>query len=137
VRIVLDTYVFISAVFFSRPPYQILKAWRDGNVQLVVSAQILDEYQRVSEILAAQFPGVDPFPILDLLTVKAELSTAPSLPERVSDDPDDDRFLACALASKAKIVVSGDKHLLRVSGYHGIQVVRPRQFVADYLKTQR
>ena len=73
-RIVLDTNVFISGVFFTGPPYQILKGWHDGNVQLVVSAQILDEYQRVSEILAAQFPGVDPFPILDLLIVTAELN---------------------------------------------------------------
>jgi predicted nucleic acid-binding protein len=36
-RIVLDTNVFVSKVFFGGPPYQILKAWRDGKVQLLVS----------------------------------------------------------------------------------------------------
>jgi len=36
-RIVLDTNVFVSGIFFSGPPYQILKAWRDGRVQLLVS----------------------------------------------------------------------------------------------------
>ena len=35
-RIVLDTNVFISGIFFTGPPYQILKAWRDGKVQLLV-----------------------------------------------------------------------------------------------------
>jgi len=134
VRIVLDTNVFISGVFFSGPPYQILKTWRDGKVQLVISQEILEEYQRVGETLADQFPGVDLGPILEILTVKAKLTLSPSLPEPVSDDPDDDKFLACALASKAKLIVSGDKHLLNVSGYRGIDIIKPRQFVDDYLK---
>jgi len=55
-KVVLDTNVFISGVFFSGPPHQILKAWRDGEVQIVVSAQVLAEYQRVGHTLAEQFP---------------------------------------------------------------------------------
>jgi len=43
VRIVLDTNVFISGVFFSRTPYQILKAWRDGKVQLMISQETIEE----------------------------------------------------------------------------------------------
>ena len=46
---------------------------------------------------------------------------------------DDDKFLACALASGAGTIVSGDKHLLSVSGYRGIEVLRPRAFVDRYL----
>jgi hypothetical protein len=53
-RVVLDTNVFISGVFFGGPPYQILKAWRDGEVQVVLSAEILDEYQRVGHTLGEQ-----------------------------------------------------------------------------------
>ena len=52
-KIVLDTNVFISGVFFSGPPYQILKAWRDGKAQLVISQQILEEYRRLGETLMA------------------------------------------------------------------------------------
>jgi putative PIN family toxin of toxin-antitoxin system len=133
VKIILDTNVFISGVFFTGPPYQILKAWCDGKVQLVISQEILGEYQRVGETLAQQFPGIDLGPILELLTVKAELILAPGLPEPVCDDTDDDKFLACALASKAKLIVSGDKHLLRVSGYRGIVIVSPRKFIDEYL----
>lgn len=58
---------------------------------------------------------------------------ATQLTESVCDDPDDDKFLACALASKAKVVVSGDKALQRVSGYRGIQVLSPTTFVAQFL----
>jgi len=133
VRVVLDTNVFVSAVFFSGPPHQILKAWRDGKIQLVVSPEILEEYQRVGEIIAKQFPKVDLSPIIDLLAVEAKLVLPPSLPEPVCADPDDDKFLACALASKTKFVISGDNHLLNVSGYRGIKIVRPRKFVDEYL----
>lgn len=48
-KAILDTNVFVSGVFFSGPPYQILKAWRDGNVQLVISTDILSEYIRVEK----------------------------------------------------------------------------------------
>lgn len=132
-KVVLDTNVFISGVFFGGPPYQILRAWRDGKVQLVVSQDILEEYQQVEEILSERFPGVQLGPIFELLTVEAELTFVPSLPEPVCDDPDDDKFLACAIASEAKLIISGDKHLLKVSGYRGVQVLRPRKFVDDYL----
>jgi predicted nucleic acid-binding protein len=51
----------------------------------------------------------------------------------VSADPDDDKFLACAIAARTPLIVSGDKHLLRVSGWRGMTVVTPRQCVDRYL----
>jgi putative PIN family toxin of toxin-antitoxin system len=133
VRIVLDTNVFISGVFFSGPPYEILKAWRDGRVTIVASAEILEEYRRVGDELSEQFPGVDLKPFLALLAVEAEIILAPELTERVCEDPDDDKFLACALAGRCKIVVSGDKQLRKTSGYRGVEVVSPRKFLNRYL----
>jgi len=133
VKIVLDTNVFISGVFFSGPPYQILKAWRNQEFQIVISLEILDEYFRVGEELSVQFPEVDLHPILELITTKAELIEAALLDEAVCDDPVDDKFFACAIAGGADHIVSGDKHLLKMSGYQGIEVVRPRQFVDNYL----
>jgi len=133
VRVVLDTNVLVSGVFFTGPPYRIVKAWRDGQVQLVISAEIVNEYHRVGEVMAEGFPGVDLTPILHLLAVEAELVHAPKLPEPVCSDPDDDKFLACALAGKTRLIISGDKGLLRSSGYRGIQVVRPRTFVEEHL----
>jgi putative PIN family toxin of toxin-antitoxin system len=93
-RIVLDTNVFVSGVYFSGPPYEILEAWRDGRVQLLVSREIMLEYQQVGERLAKQFPGVELGPIFNLLTFTAEIISAPDLPERVCSDSDDDKFVA-------------------------------------------
>ena len=132
-KVVIDTNVFISGVFFSGPPYQILKAWRNGDLQIVLSLEILDEYDRVGEELSAQFPETDLNPILELVTTKTELIEAARLDEAVCDDPDDDKFFACAIAGGADLIISGDKHLLKMSGYQGIKVVRPRQFVDEFL----
>jgi putative PIN family toxin of toxin-antitoxin system len=132
-RVILDTNVFISGVFFGGPPNQILKAWRDGKLRLVISFEILDEYRRVGQILGKQFPAVNLGPILDLVEARAEMYRARSLPVPVCVDPDDDKFLACALAGDIKVIVSGDKHLLQVSGYENIRVVKPRDFLDTYL----
>ena len=42
-KVVLDTNVFVSGVFFGGPPLKILEAWRDGKVQLLLSPAILEE----------------------------------------------------------------------------------------------
>ncbi len=50
------------------------------------------------------------------------------------EDPDDNKFIECAIASKTKLIISGDKHLLKISGYREIVVHNPRNFVDLYLK---
>jgi uncharacterized protein len=133
VRVVLDTNVLISGIFFKGPPYRILKAWRANEIDLIVSREILEEYRRTAEILADRFPPVDLQAILLLIEKEAKFCDAPALPNPVCVDPDDDKFIACALSSGAGMIVSGDKHLLKVSGFQGIRVIRPREFVDTYL----
>lgn len=136
-KIILDTNVFISGIFFGGPPYQILDAWRNGKLDIVLSEEIFDEYQRVSKELSRQFKEVDISSFLDLITVNAIWVEAPQLPVNISADPDDDKFLSCALASKTKIIVSGDKHLIAVSGYRNIEVIKPGAFIERHLKKKK
>lgn len=132
-KVVLDTNVFVSGVFFSGPPYQILQAWQSGEFELVVSQEILDEYRRVGEILAGERPAIDLDPILNFVIERAKVYESVKLKEPVCEDPDDDKFIACALASGSRVIISGDRHLLKVSGYEGIEVLKPRNFVDRYL----
>ena len=111
-----------------------MKAWRDEKIQLAVSPEILEEYRRVGKILAGEHPAIDLDPMLEYVIQNAGLYSAPPLLERVCDDPDEDKFLACALASGSALVVSGDRHLLKVSGYQNIEVLRPRDFLEKYLQ---
>jgi len=58
-------------------------------------------------------------------------STTPSL-NIVHDDPDDDKFIECAVALDCKVIVSGDKHLKAIKQYVDIQILSPRQFIEQY-----
>ncbi len=132
-RVVLDTNVFISGIFFTGPPHVILQSWKRGEIALLISEPILEEYQRVGNQLSKKFRGVDLKPFLSLLVSQAEVVRSAKLPSSVCSDPDDDKFLACAVVGGCKIIVSGDKALLKASGYGGIQILRPRTFVDRYL----
>ncbi len=129
-RIVLDTNVFVSGVFFTGPPYKILQAWRDGQVQLLLSPAIMDEYRTVLTELSSQFPDIEIEPLLHFLAIHSEIVLPPSLPR---DDPSDDKFVECGLVGEAACIVSGDKHLLRLSAFEGIQILSPRDFLLEYL----
>jgi putative PIN family toxin of toxin-antitoxin system len=126
VKIILDTNVFISGIFFSGPP-----------AQIVLSTEILNEYRRVAEDLSEKFPSINIESILEILTVYSELIETTGISLAVCEDPDDDMFLECAIACNGKIIVSGDKHLLKVSGYKDIDVIKPREFVDNYLKKSK
>lgn len=132
-RIVLDTNVLVSGIFFSGPPANILRAWSRGKFRLVLSPEILAEYTRVSAELAGKFSGIDVQRILDLVVVHSYVCSPVPLSEQVCEDSHDDMFLAAAIDSRTKIIVSGDKHLLKVSGYKGVSVLTPREFVVRYL----
>jgi uncharacterized protein len=123
----------MSGILFTGPPHQILLAWSHGRFELVFSSDIQKEYRRVAAELQQQFPRVDLAAALDLVLVNAHAFPSAVLEARVCADPDDDKFLACALARGAGTIVGGDKHLVDVSGYRGIEVLRPRAFVDRYL----
>lgn len=131
-RVILDTNVILSAIFFGGVPGRILTAYRDGKLTIVLSPEILDEYRTTAARLAKKF-DVEYEEILDWIAVHSEMVAVPSLDQPVCADPDDDKFIACSLASGAKVICSGDKHLLDVNGYRGIEVLRPRAFVDLHL----
>ena len=132
-RVVVDTNVLVSGVFFGGMPSRILEAWRDERIDVVVSPDILEEYRRVGEHLETQFTDVSLAPFLALLVMNAEIIEPPDLPEQVSRDSDDDKFIACALAGGCHVIISGDKDLLSISGYRGVKVVAPREFLESVL----
>ncbi|MBI4521089.1 MAG: hypothetical protein HY701_09645 [Gemmatimonadetes bacterium] len=72
-------------------------------------------------------------PILTLLASSAEVVEATALEEGVARDPDDDKFMACAVVSGVSVVVSGDLDLQSVGSWKGIRILSPRQFVDEYL----
>jgi uncharacterized protein len=132
---VVDTNVIMSGIFFGGVPGRLLDAWATARVELVLSPAILDEYRRVGAELAAKYPerGDALTPVLALIAMNATLVDAAPLIEQVSADPDDDKFLAAAVAANVNTVVSGDQDLLDVSGWRNIKILTPRQFADRHL----
>lgn len=131
-NIIIDTNVFISGIFWSGAPSNILKAWKNRKITLIASQEILDEYDRVSKALSKQYPKIDLSPFIELLAINSKIYTPLKLKEKISRDPDDDKFIACALAANVKIIISGDQDLLSIGEYKGINIIKP----ADFLKQQ-
>lgn len=139
IRLVLDANVLVSALFWSGVPAKILACWRKEEIQLVFSQAIMEEYARVIFLIAQKQNSIssdDVSALLDALTINGELASPFFLAEQVSADPDDEKFIECALGAQCPLIVSGDKHLLDVSGYAGITVLKPAQFL-EFLKTRK
>jgi len=133
-RIILDTNVFISGIFWKGAPYQILKAWSDRKIKLVISQEILNEYGRVANALSKKYPQIDLTPFIELLTIYTDMHVAVKFSERVSRDSDDDKFIECAISAGVEIIVSGDQDLLTISGFQNIKVIKPADFSKIYLE---
>ncbi len=110
-KIVLDTNVVVSGVFFGGVPGRILSAWSAGKLALVLSPSILEEYRRVGQELGRQYADISETiePLLALIAMHAMIVDAPPLAQPVSADADDDMFLAAAVASQTRLIVSGDR----------------------------
>lgn len=132
-RVVLDTNVVASGLFFSGPPAAILEEVFSGKVVVVLTPEIVDEYMRVVSELGRRYPQEEVSVLLDEIVRLGEIRTPVALLAPVCADADDDKFFACAVAGNARLIVSGDRHLLDVSGTLGVEVLTPRAFVDGYL----
>lgn len=132
-KVVIDTNVFVSGLFFSGPPYRILKAWQNGQFRIAVSEDIIDEYKRVIDTLSAKLGDIDLDAVIERLVIDAEMVVGYAFNRPVCEDPDDDKFLACAMLSQSRYLVSGDKHLLKLGTFLNTEIVTPRHFLDNLL----
>lgn len=133
-KIVLDTNVVISGIFFSGSPYKILDSWRNRQLEVILSLDIYEEYHRVATILNQKYSRINIHPILELILKESKFIVPVHFDKQVCADPDDDKFLECALSGDVKVIVPGDKHLLDVNGYQGIEIIRPAEFIKKYVE---
>jgi uncharacterized protein len=132
VRVVLDTNVYVSGLLWTGLPHTIFSVAETGQLLLVTSPAILEE---VREVLARPkfaarmrtlSTSVDE--LMESLLRLVQIIQEPKVTPVVLRDPDDDKFVACALAARVRWIISGDDHLLRVGRYKNIRMVTPQQF---------
>ena len=132
IRGVIDTNIFVSS-FFGGNPKKIIDLLKNEEIALCLSKDILDEYidvlQRVGlkdenemeELLSFFAKGFNILFTTNVLQIKA-----------VKDDPGDDKFIECAAALKADVIITGDKALKTVGQYMGIKILPPQEFLKTY-----
>ena len=135
-RIVLDTNAVVSALLWRGTPYRLLEAARQRDqVQLFTSTVLLEEF---ADVLLRPVPvnkrlailGMTARQVLADYVDAVDLVTPLSVPAIIADDPDDDHVIAAAVAAEADLIVSGDKHLLRIGTHAGIRIVTPAEALA-------
>jgi putative PIN family toxin of toxin-antitoxin system len=128
---VVDASVWISGIFFRRGiPADILRAWRDGRFDVVVTSATLGELERKLADKSIQFGSAPSLAKEWIEYIRAYAHVAPTseTAHGVCRDPDDDKFLDAAVEGGAHYIVSGDKDLQVLSSYCGVQIVPPRRF---------
>ena len=127
-RIVVDTNVIASAIFFGGKPYQLLHHIMEDRVDVVASKEIVDEYEEIVLRLQRKYPAINSrIPLQDIIS-KFEIIRVNS-EIHISRDPADDKFISCALDGKCLYIVSGDSDLLDIESYEGIEILT----VSDFL----
>lgn len=131
-RIVLDTNVLVSGLLSPYgPPGQIARLVAMGDLSLCYDARILAEYREVLLRPAFSF-GVDQVEtLLDQIETNGELTGARPLPTGLPD-PDDEVFLAVAIASRAEYLVTGNLRHYPAKNRQGVKVVSPAKFLDLY-----
>ena len=130
-RVVLDTNTLVSAILSPLgPPRRLLDNARAQVFELcsspVLMAELLDVVSREKFAQRLAAAGLTPLGIVGEIRRLATMATPTDVPRVVADDADDDHVLACALTAQADLIVSGDKHLLKLGGqYQGIAIVTP------------
>lgn len=130
-RAVLDPGVVISGIISPRAaPAALLRAWRADAFTLLASPALLRELRNV--LLRPKFrrhlSEAQALDLVEEIARAAVLVVDPPDPPTVTPDPKDDYLVALALAARADVLVSGDRHVLGVPE-DLVTVLTPRAFL--------
>jgi len=127
-KVVLDTNVFISALFWKGVPYQIFKRILEGAILNFTSNQILEELRRrLLDKFKLSPEKVKEF--LEIIVFNSQIVYPKKKLKIVKKDLSDNKIIECALEAKASFIISGDEHLLEIKEYKGVKIISPKEFL--------
>lgn len=137
-RLVVDTNVLVSAFLWEGVPGRLIELAGEQEIQLFTSRALLDELAatlgKKKLIKPIAKTGLTTDQMLRNYRRIVTLVTVRQLAQQVSRDADDDAVLACALAARADLIVSGDDDLLTLKQFQGIGIVSAKAAVTRVLE---
>ena len=129
-RVVLDTNVLVSALLFTGELSKIVELWQQGEVVPLISRETFDELRAVLgypkfSLAPEEIQSIienEILPYFEVVGIKENV-------RGVCRDPEDDKFLACALSRAAHFILSGDKHLTDLKSYKTIRIIKASEFL--------
>jgi len=129
-RVVLDTNIFISGIFWpGNFCSRIIEFWKNNKVELVSSLEIVNEIVATLQEFKIKLTPEKITEWEKEILERSLIVTSIKKLNIIKDDPDDNKFLEAALAGKAQYIISQDNHLLNIKEFQGINIVKPEDFL--------
>jgi len=130
-RIVIDTNVLISVAFYAGFVKKFFDELGD-EYTICGNSKIIEEYHKIKEKMISKNLGKFNVEVFDNFLEKVQSFEIKS-DLKICRDPDDDKFIDCAIDAKAIYIVSGDNDLLTIKNFAGIEIVIAKEFYEKYL----
>lgn len=127
-RVVFDAGIVFSGAGWRGEAHLCLLAMARRRVVAYATAETLDELRRIAGEIGFK-AAHSPYTILDWYYRTVKTVTPAPLGKQRSRDFNDDPYIACALAAKAKMIISRDHDLLVLEKPFGIEIIAPREFL--------
>ena len=127
-KIVLDTNVFISGIFWRGASNEVITNWREEKFILVTSLEAVSEIIKVLRDFKIKLSDDMIKEWVDLIIKNSIIAEPKEKIEAVKDDPKDNIFIETAVAGNVEYIVSQDNHLLKLKGFSGVKIITPEEF---------
>ena len=138
IPVVIDTNVFLSALLFGGTPGELISLWKSGRIQTQLNKTTVAELLRVLaypkfELTENEIQYLLYVETLPFCTAVAGKSGSAIIKE----DPSDDMFLRCCEIAKARALISGDNHLLKLNSHRNTLILTPSRFLKEFREELR
>ena len=130
-RIVIDTNILISGIFFGGKPRELLQLCFSEKLQMVCTEEIFIEYIETIDRLTEK-TGKNVSTEIEPILIKNMEFIENKYHDSYSRDPNDDKFINCAKSGEINTIISGDKDLLILEEINEIKIIGVAEFLNNF-----
>lgn len=126
-KIVFDTNVYIAALLRPGLSEELVRRGLRGDFEVMICIEIIQELKQKLDS-KFDFPSNRISEYIAIINEKTKLVKIKNELNIIKLDKDDNKIIECAIAEKADLIISLDKHLLHLKKYKNIAILHPKTF---------